>query len=136
MVDTAKSFQELHVVVPCQLMLYGKTTKHIDAVEPTLTTILILVEVAFLTDTCVVPEFFEVDAVSQFTFVATLVSALVPFCHISDGHDCIVRLGQSCHTHLIDNSFQAGLNLVEICFRQPQSPHVWDGDVEGFYLIL
>ena len=55
-------------------MLYGKTTKHIDAVEPTLTTILILVEVAFLTDTCIVPKFFEVDAVSKLTFVATLIS--------------------------------------------------------------
>lgn len=136
MVDTAKSFQELHVVVPCQLMLYGKTTKHIDAVEPTLTTILILVEVAFLTDTCVVPEFFEVDAVSKLSFVATLVSALVPFCHISYGHDGIVRFGQGCHALLIDNSLQAGLNFVEICFRQPQSPHVWNGDVEGSYLIL
>ena len=135
MIDTAKSLQELHLVMTVQLMLYGKTTKHIDAVEPTLTTILILVEVAFLTDPCVVPEFFEVDSVSKLTFVATLVSALVPFCHISDGHDCIIQLGQSCHTLLIDNSFQAGLNLVEICFRQPQSPHVWDGDVEGLYLI-
>ena len=116
-------------------MLNGKTTQHIDAVEPTLVAILIFVEVTFLTDTGIVPECFEVNTIHQFAFVATLIPTLIPFCHISYGHDGIVRFGQGCHALLIDNSLQAGLNLVEICFRQPQSPHVWDGDVEGFYLI-
>ena len=50
MIDTAKSFQELHLVMTVQLMLYGKTTKHIDGVEPSLLSAIILIQIAFLAD--------------------------------------------------------------------------------------
>ena len=85
MIDTAKSLQELHLVMTVQLMLNGKTTKHIDGVEPSLLSAIILIQIAFLADARVGPESFKIQILYQLVPVATLVSALIPFCHIDNG---------------------------------------------------
>ena len=50
MIDTAYSLQKLHFIMTVQFMLYGKTTKHIDGVEPSLLSAIILIQIAFLAD--------------------------------------------------------------------------------------
>ena len=66
-------------------MLYGKTTKHIDGVEPSLLSANILIQIAFLADARVGPECFKIQILYQLVSVATLVFALIPFCHIDNG---------------------------------------------------